>query len=273
MPDSAPFPVVRYWHDLTTREVVREAGDAVVIWPLAAVEQHGPHLPLSTDVEVGTGILGAAFRALPSDARAFALPVQAVGTSLEHAEHPGTLTVSARVLEDIVYDVGSSLARSGVRRLVLFNSHGGNRATLDTAGLRLRRAHGLLVVKASYFRFPRPDDVDLPDSEWEHGLHGGAVETSMMLHLRPDLVRSEEVQRFPSLGEELEQRLTHLRPEGAASFAWTARDLNLEGVVGDAAAASASVGARLIEHYGRCLAEVVQDARAFPLSRLARSEP
>lgn len=265
--------LVRYWHESTTREISeRAAEDPVVIMSLAAVEQHGPHLPLSTDLEIGLGVLSAAFRALPADFPVFALPPQPFGASAEHADFAGTLTLPVGVLGEVVYAVGTSLARAGVRRLVLFNSHGGNRSAIDSAGLRLRSDHGLLAVKAGYFRFPLPADVNLPESELAHGLHGGALETSMMLHLRPDLVRIDELRRFPSLGEELAEHLTHVRPEGPASFAWTARDLNPEGVVGNAnIEGAAGLGARLVEHFGRYLAEVISDARAFPLNRLARS--
>lgn len=265
---------VRAWHHLTSAEArARAEEDPVVVVPLAAVEQHGPHLPLSTDLDIGRGILDEAFRALDPEFPAYALPFQPVGVSLEHADRPGTITLPTAVLEEVVHAMGSSLARSGVRRVVLFNSHGGNRATIDSAALRLRSDHGLLVVKASWFRFPRPDSVELPEAEWEHGLHGGAVETAMMMHLRPELVRASLARRFPSLGQELAELLEHIRPEGPVPFAWLARDLNPDGVVGDAAVqGGADVGRRLVEHYGRYLAEVLGDARDFPLGRLAGAE-
>jgi riboflavin-specific deaminase-like protein len=155
--------------------------------------------------------------------------------------------------------------------VVLFNSHGGNRAAIDAAALALRAEHDLLVVKASYFRFARPRDVELPDREWKHGLHGGAVETAMMLHLRPDLVDRSAVADFPSSGAELEGSLRRVAPEGEAPFAWLAEDLNPQGVVGDARLATAEMGARLVEHYGGVLAEVILDTRAFPIEALARS--
>ena len=126
----------------------------------------------------------------------------------------------------------------------------------------------MLVVKANYFAFTRPNDIGLPEAEWRHGLHGGAVETSMMLHLRPDLVRRDSVQRFTSLGQELDGTLQYLSPEGDASFAWLAGDLNPQGVTGDATLATADIGARLVTHYGSVLAAVIQDALAFPLARL-----
>jgi creatinine amidohydrolase len=247
----------------------RAARDAVAVLPLAATEQHGPHLPVSTDLDIGMGLLAAARRHLPDDVAVQVLPPITVGASQEHARFPGTLSVSTEELIRSIVEQGATLARSGVRRLVLSNSHGGNRHAMDAAALSLRADHGLLVVKASWFRFARPTDVDLPETEWRHGLHGGAVETAMMLHLRPELVRDRAAADARSLGQDLEGKLGQLGPEGAASFAWLAGDLNPSGAVGDARAASAALGARLVAHYGSVLAEVITDARAFPLDRLA----
>lgn len=265
MPDG----LIRYWQTLTTDEVAAMApSDPVAILPLAAIEQHGPHLPLSTDLDIGLGLLEAAYGHLDDDVEAWVLPPIAVGTSDEHAYAPGTLGLSQGQLIESIRSHGAALARSGVRRLVLANSHGGNRHAMDAAGLALRDDHRMLVVKASYFRFARPADVELPDGEWRHGLHGGAVETAMMMHLRPDLVRQGAVERFPSLGEELESIMRRLGPEGEASFSWLARDLNPQGVAGDATLATESLGAQLVRHYARALAEVIVDAGSFPLDRL-----
>jgi creatinine amidohydrolase len=266
----ADTPTIRWWQSLTTLEADRLAeSDPVVILPLAAVEQHGPHLPLSTDLDIGLGLIMEAFRVLPRDFPAWVLPAQPVGCSREHARFAGTLSLEPELLAELIEEIGDGLAASGVRRLVLCNSHGGNRQALDDAGLRLRDAHDMLVVKASWFRFPRPEDVGVAEAEWKHGLHAGAVETAMMLHLRPELVRERAAADARSLGQDLEGELGQLGPEGAASFAWLAGDLHPSGAVGDARAANAALGAKLVAHYGSVLAEVIRDARAFPLDRLA----
>lgn len=258
-----------YWHALTTTEAAALAArDPVVVLPLAAIEQHGPHLPLSTDLDIGLGLLHEAFRQLPNDLPVRVLPPQTIGASREHLRFAGTLSLDPKLLGELIHQHGTALASSGVRRLVLFNSHGGNLRAMDAAALRLRDERGILVVKASYFTFSRPDSVALPESEWRHGLHGGAVETAMMLHLCPDLVHTDAIQRFPSLGQDLDGPLRRVGPEGEASFAWLAGDLNPHGVTGDARLADAETGQRLVAHYGRVLAEVIQDARAFPLDRL-----
>ena len=261
-----PIP---YWQSQNTADAARLAEqDPVVVLPVAAVEQHGPHLPLSTDLDIGLGILACAFAHLPDEFPALVLPPQSVGSSREHVRFPGTLTVDPELLAEVIYQHGLAVASCGVNRLVLSNSHGGNCDSLHMAGLRLREEQGLLVVTANYFLFPRPDDVELPETEWRHGLHGGTVETAMMLHLRPELVRTEERRSAPSFGEELDTTMRRLTAEGeAASFSWLAGDLNSSGVVGDATLGDAAMGARLVEHYGRALAEVILDTKGFPVER------
>jgi creatinine amidohydrolase len=269
-----PSRPARDWGALSPAEAAAAARrDPVVVLPLGATEQHGPHLPTSTDCDIGAGLLAAALGQLPEDAEVWTLAPMTVGASQEHSRFSGTRSLTHGELIRSIVGQGAELAGAGVRRLVLSNSHGGNRSALDAAALMLRADHDLLVVKASWFRFARPTGVELPESEWRHGLHGGALETAMMLHLRPDLVRAEAVARFPSLGEELDRTLRRLAPEGEASFAWLADDLNPQGVVGDARLATAAMGQRLVAHYARVLAEVILDARAFPLDRLSRAAP
>ena len=261
---------IRRWETLTTVEAAALASrDPVIVLPVAAIEQHGPHLPLSTDLVIGLGLLAEAFRRLPPDLPVLALPPQAVGTSGEHRRFAGTLSLTPELLIESMVQTGAAIRQAGLRRLVVSNSHGGNLSAIDVAARRLREDHGLLAVKTSWFDGPRPDDAGLPDEEWRYGLHGGAVETAMMRHLRPDLVRLDAVRRFPSLDEELSGTLQRVSAEGGASFAWLAGDLNRQGVTGDATLGTAELGAYLVAHYGGVLAEVIQDARRFPLDRLS----
>lgn len=260
---------IRYWHSLSSPELgALIEKDPVAVLPLAAIEQHGPHLPLSTDLDIAMGLVRGAFRRLPSDFPALVLPALAVGASDEHMDLPGTLTVGTDLMTDLVRARGEDVSRTGIRRLVLLNAHGGNRAALESAGLTLRREEGLVVVKADYFRFPRPPDIELPPSEWRRGIHGGAVETAMMLHLCPDDVRLDRVADFESVDSDLEDDLERLTAGGPLAFSWLARDLHESGVVGDARLATARLGERLVAHYGTVLAELIRDARTFSLDRL-----
>lgn len=262
------MPKPQLWHALTTNEARRVAQhDPVVVLPIAAIEQHGPHLPLSTDLDIGMGLLANAFGHLPRDFPAWLLPPQPIGASREHTRFPGTVSLDPELLASVVHEHGAALATCGVRRMVLSNSHGGNRSALASAALRLRDEQEMLVVTTHYFLFPRPPDVDLPESEWTHGLHGGAVETAMMLYLCPELVRTEHVADARSLAAELE--LDQVTPDNdAASFAWLSGDLSPSGVVGNSSLADPALGTRLVEYYGERLSEVIRDARAFPLERL-----
>lgn len=259
----------RRWASMTTVEAAGlGAVDPVVVLPIAAIEQHGPHLPLSTDLDIALGVLNEALGRLTSDVPVRVLPALPVGASLEHLRFAGTLSLDSELLANVIYALGAAIARTGAKRLVLFNGHGGNRHVVERAGLRLRHECGLLVVLANYFDFLRPSSVELPDAEWRHGLHGGAVETSMMLHLRPDLVRLSEARRQASFAEDLEGTMRHVGAGTRIPFVWLAGDLHPSGATGDATLATAAIGEQLVTHFGGLLADVILDVRAFPLDRL-----
>lgn len=258
------------WDSLTTDEVRQlVARDPVIILPVGSIEQHGPHLPLSTDLDIALGLIDRTAQLLPVDFPAAVLPAQSVGASQEHDQFDGTLSLESHELSDIVVSLGASLARSGIRRLALFNSHGGNLGSLAAAALRLRKQCRQLVVKLNYFLIDPPSDLDLPAAEWQHGLHGGAVETAIMLHCRPHVVRTDKIRTTRSLGEDLDVVMRRLGPETpGTSFAWLAGDLTQTGVTGDATLATASLGERLVDHYGQALADALRDTKDFPLDRL-----
>lgn len=257
------------WQDLTSPELhVLATRDPVVILPLSAIEQHGPHLPLSTDLDIGLGLLEAAAERLAHTVSAVVLPPVAIGTSMEHTGFPGTLSLDPETALAQIRQLGAAVAAAGFRRLLFCNSHGGNTQLMDLAGLYLRRDHRLLVVKCSYFRLGLPDDIDLPAEELRHGYHGGAMETAMMLHLAPERVRREHCGNRVSIGSRLEAEMTMLGPEGPAAFAWMTQDLHREGVVGNAGLADGELGARLVGHYGAAIATVIREAAEFPLEVL-----
>ena len=264
---------VRYWGSPATEELkARVTRDPVIVLPLAATEQHGPHLPPSTDVDIGLGLLNETFSRLDPNTPSWSLPIETVGASLEHKRYKATASMTAYELERVIFEHGKRLSTLGIRRLVISNSHGGNSGPIESAALRLREECELLVIKVNYFRFERPVNVDFPDVEWRHGLHGGAVETAMMLHLQRETVRTDAITNFPSIAKELEDRGSRILPTGPAAFAWLAGDLNPLGVVGNAMLASEEIGRTLVAHYATILAHIIQDASDFPIDKLKQRQ-
>jgi creatinine amidohydrolase len=257
-----------FWGDLTTAEFKSlDPERTIVIVPVAAVEQHGPHLPVLTDTAIADGMLATLRAMLPSDLNVLVLPTQAYGKSNEHLLSPGTVTLPAHVLIDTLVEIGASIARAGLRKVILMNSHGGNVEVLAIVSRELRVRHKMLCVPTQWKRFGLP--AGLYDAlEERHGIHGGDIETSLMLHFRPDLVHMDKAKNFISSAIAIEQEFTHLRPTGPHAFAWIAQDLNAEGPVGNAAIATAEKGRKTAEHQVEGAIALLRDITAFRLDRL-----
>jgi creatinine amidohydrolase len=265
------MPTSGYWQDLTTRDFAAlDAERTIAVLPVAAIEQHGPHLPLATDALINEGIIAATLERLPRSPVVLVLPALNIGSSLEHADFPGTLSIDAETLLRVWFDIGASVARVGVRKLVIFNTHGGQKALVDLAALRLRLAHDLFVVRANYFSFGAPDGL-FSAEEWLHGIHGGEVETSLILHLAPDLVRREALENFTGLSAELARENELLGAEKPVGFGWKAQDLHPAGVCGNAAAADAKRGARYLEHLANRFAALLAEVGEMPLGVISNA--
>lgn len=221
--------------------LAREQGSTVV-WPFGAVEQHGPHLPLGTDALFAERVLDAVLAALPPEAPMLRLPVQAIGFSPEHRSFAGTLTLPAELVLALVLEVGRGLARAGFRRLVLFNGHGGQIGLLQVAARQLRDACPELAVLPC-FLWSGPEGVwaPIPEPERSQGLHAGLAETSLMLHLEPQLVGPER----PVDGQGGRPIPEGWSLEGEAPCAWLTSDVSRSGVIGDARGAAPELGAEL----------------------------
>lgn len=264
---------LKYWTQLKTTDFAGVAPEScVALLPVGAVEQHGPHLPLGTDGFILDAVLqrlaaaSAAYEA-SGDLNLLVLPTQMVGDSVEHADFPGTLSLRAENLIEAWTSLGSAVAAAGVRKLAIVNSHGGQRQIVDIVAQRLRAEHAMLVGRIHTFLLGVP--VGLFDAdELAFAFHGGAVETSMMLAIAPDLVDMEASKNFPNLAVRLAKKTRALQAEGGAGFAWQAQDLNPDGVTGNAASADAGRGAATLDHIAHRLAEALAEMAAFPLSDL-----
>lgn len=249
-----------WWNDFTAPDFLDLDPDATIAMiPIAAVEQHGPHLPVGTDTMINQGFLDLLVEKLPDDLALRILPIQSVGKSNEHVWAPGTLTHTAANLIEGWTELGLSVARTGIRKIVFVNSHGGNVEMMGIVARELRVRAGMLAIKAGW-HFPMPDDP-ISDQERRHGIHGGEVETALMLHFRPDTVDMSKAVDFVSVAAKDEQRFMHLRPTGTLSYAWVASDLNPAGAVGDASKARAELGKRIAEHQVASMIELLRDVQ------------
>ncbi len=255
-----------WWGDYCATEYALIDPEATIaVLPVAAIEQHGPHLPVSTDTTIMEGMLETVISRLPDDLDIRILPVQAVGKSNEHIEVPGTLTLSPATLIDAWTELGLSVARAGIKKIVVVNSHGGNEEVMSIVTRELRVREKMLAAKTSWQRFGRPAGL-YTQAEDRYGIHGGDVETSLMLHFRPDLVDMGKAQDFVSNVTRAEGEFALLRQTGTHSFAWLAADLNPNGVVGDAAAATAEKGRLTAEHQADGFITLLRDIRKATLA-------
>jgi creatinine amidohydrolase len=255
-----------WWGDYRTTEYASiDPATTIAVLPVAAIEQHGPHLPVSTDTSIMNGMLETVIARLPDDLDIRILPVQAVGKSNEHLHAPGTLTLPATTLIEAWTELGLSIARAGVRKLVVVNAHGGNEEIMGIVTRELRVRQKMLAVKTSWQRFGRPAGM-YTDLEDRHGIHGGDVETSLMLHFRPDLVDMSKADNFVSNVAQAEKAFSLLRHTGTHAFAWIASDLNPNGVVGDASLATAEKGRLTAEYQADGFVSLLRDVRKATLA-------
>ncbi|CAN7731065.1 creatininase family protein [Acidovorax sp. LjRoot66] len=281
VPSSSPSATTpaRWWADLGTRDFAQRkasglAAQTVAVLPVAAIEQHGPHLPLSVDATLLQGVIDAALPLLPAELPVLFLPPQNVGLSPEHIRYPGTLTLSPATIIALWTELGECVARAGVKKLLLFNGHGGQVSVMDIVARELRTRCDLLVYSASWFSLPLPDAVAGQFSVAEHrfGIHAGEIETSMMLHLAPATVQMAHAQDFRSTSQDRSEQYAILGNGKSAKLGWQMQDYHPAGAVGNAAAASADKGRTVVEAAATQLVALLQEMAALPLATL-RDQP
>jgi creatinine amidohydrolase len=258
------MPYVGAWADLAAPEFAAlDRPNAIAILPIGAIEQHGPHLAMGVDRDLSLAVLDRALPLVPPELTVLTLPVQSVGKSTEHEAWPGTLSLSAATLARVLHDLAASVARSGVKRLMFVNGHGGNRACLDIACRDLRAELGLITAHVAWDDLADADSV-VGAYEAAHGLHAGDVETSAMLAAHPAKVRRHLAENFGSAHLDWQRTHLDLGLGGAAMRpGWLMADLNPKGAIGNAAAATPEKGAALLDCAAANLARLIADFARF----------
>lgn len=262
----------RQWQDLSSDAIgALDPARTVAVLPLAAIEQHGPHLPTGVDTVIAAGLMAEAGALAPADLAVVALPVQAIGASLEHSRFPGTLSMSAAALTELILAVAAGVAAAGIRKLVLISAHGGNVAAMTSAAFECRARFRMVTVATTFARFGAPAGL-LEPPETELGVHGGLAETALMLHFRPDLVDMGRAGNFGSRQASLKERFVHLRAYGPVGFGWLAGDLNPAGVVGNATGATPEIGAAIAAHRAAGFVQLLRELAAADLDMLIAND-
>ena len=264
-----------FWSDLTSRHFSQLAaspgsGQVVAVLPVAATEQHGPHLPVSVDTTLVDGVIAAALPHLKDTLPVLFMPTQQVGKSNEHIRFAGTLTLSAQTLISVWMELGACVARAGIKKLVLLNSHGGQVSVMDIVARDLRSAHDLIVYSTNWYTLPLGAEVLglFPPDEHRFGIHAGDMETSMMLALRERYVDMAQARDFKSTAQERAAQYPILGNGSSAKLGWQVQDYNAMGAAGNAAIATAAKGHAILNAAGLQLANLLQEVSALPLTTL-----
>jgi creatinine amidohydrolase len=262
----------RDWTDISWPELASsDRARWIAVLPLAATEQHGPHLPLETDILIAQAYLGRVRELLSEVAPVTFLPIEPIGISSEHTDFPGTMTLSPEIALKSWTAIGESVAQAGLKKLVIVTSHGGNSAAMSLVAQELRARHHMLVVTTAWGRLSAPETL-FPAEEVEHGIHGGAIETSIMLARYGDYVRREAIANFRPSTIAMKKNFRWLSAQRPAPFAWQAQDLHPSGAVGDATQASAEKGEHLIDQGAKAFCELLDEVDRFDL-RLLSNRP
>jgi creatinine amidohydrolase len=258
----------RNWMDMTWQDIAgADTARWIAVLPLAAVEQHGPHLPLGVDTYIAEAYLARVGKILPDELPVTFLPVQRIGVSAEHLSYPGTLTFSATTAIAAWTELGDSLARAGVRKLVLVTSHGGNVAAMEIVARDLRTRLGMLTVTVGWHRFGYPDGA-FGSEEKKHGIHAGDVETSLMLAAMPGTVRMDKAANAVPETIALSREFKWLGAYRPAGFAWMTQDLHPSGALGDARGATTEKGEASLAQGAQAFVELLREVDGFDLARL-----
>jgi creatinine amidohydrolase len=254
----------RLWQDYRAPEFKSiDPMRTIAILPTAAIEQHGPHLPVGTDTIINQGMCDLLGQRAPDDMDLRILPVMAVGKSNEHLWAAGTLTLTAETALRAWTEIGLSVARAGVRKMVILNSHGGNVDLISIVSRELRVRAGMFVARLGWGAFGAPEGL-YSEQESRFGIHGGDVETSLVLHFRPETVDMSQARDFRSTAES-----GAISPIGGVAYGWIASDLNPAGVVGEAHLGTAEKGRLTADKMADDVIAFLRTVEREPIDRFA----
>ncbi|PSN17232.1 creatinine amidohydrolase [filamentous cyanobacterium CCP5] len=264
------IPPDRFYAYLTWQDIAAmpDKENVVLIQPVGAIEQHGPHLPLAVDAALGTAVLGQALGQLGDQVPAYGLPPLYYGKSNEHWHFPGTITLSASTLIAVLTEVAESVYRAGFRKLVLLNSHGGQPQVLEIVARDLHQIHGdFLVFPLFAWNVPHQAGSLLSEKEKQLGIHAGDAETSLMLAILPEQVRMDKAQaEYPPVPDGL------LSMEGKLPFAWTTQDLSRSGTLGDPTVATVEKGEKMMASVVAGWVQVIEEIHRFRQPQAASNQ-
>ncbi len=255
------------WKDNVSELQPAERADWIAVLPLGAHEQHGPHLPFETDTLIAEGLVERLIARLPPALPVTVLPTEPIGYSIEHLDVEGTRSLGFDEAVQRWLGIAQNLNEQGIRKFVMLNAHGGNSPLMTIVATEARVRFGMLAVATSWTRFGQPIGWIRPEDK-VIDIHGGDIETSVMLAMYPDKVDMAKAQRFASRQSDFARSFKHLRAYGPHAFGWKMSDLNKQGVAGDASAATAKRGEQLIAHALNGIVELLEDVAAFDLSTL-----
>ncbi|MEM1344971.1 MAG: creatininase family protein [Pseudomonadota bacterium] len=256
-----------YWRAMAS-PAFGETRDWIAVLPIAAIEQHGPHLPVGVDALIAEALVARVVAGLPEVLPATFLPVQQVCKSDEHLDYPGTLTLGWETAIKVWLEIGASVARAGVKKLVIVTSHGGNVAPMGVVVRQLRIEHGLHAVATAWGTGADITDL-LPEGEAAYGIHAGASETAQMLAIAPDLVDMAQATDFRTTQLDHLERFTQLRLHGTTATGWMAQDLHPAGAAGDARAATVAMGEAILARHAAAFLALLSEVAALTPDALA----
>jgi len=248
-----------------------ESTQKIAVLPLGAYEFHGNHLPFETDALIARAVAERTARMLPDDLDVVFLPTEEIGYSVEHGRHAQTKTLEFDEAIRRWIKIGCECYHQGIAKFVMLNAHGGNSPLMTIVATELRRLFPMLAVATSWTRFALPQGL-ISEEEKSLDIHGGFLETSVMLVIAPEKIDMERAENFTNKQADYSQKFTHLRAYGRHAFGWMMEDINEKGAAGNAARANAEAGEKILQSAATGFITLLQDVHRFDLSQFCHQQ-